>query len=232
MMFTWFLLLSFSSGADTVPSAAPAPASEQLTYNVNWPTGLSLGEARLRTTRAKSDSGARLETEFSVDAAIPGFQVLDRYHAVADSNLCSTELSKSYRHGQRSAEETTEFDQSRKVATRQTKDGGKSEIAIQSCAKDALTYLQYLRNELNQGRLPPHQVVLFGAQYRVSVQFAGTEPIVVSDQRVEADRLNVTVKGPATDITFQAYFAKDPARTPLLVKIPLSLATFSVELVR
>jgi hypothetical protein len=233
MMFTWLLLLAFLSGAETAaPADGSAPAAEQLTYNVNWPTGLSLGEARLRTTRAKSESGERVETDFSIDAAIPGFQVLDRYHAVADSNLCSTELSKSYKHGKRSAEETTQFDQSNKVATRQTKDGGKSEIAIQSCAKDALTYLQYLRNELNQGRLPPHQVVLFGAEYRVSVQFAGTEPIVVSEKRIDADRLNVTVKGPATDITFQAYFAKDPARTPLLVKIPLSLATFSVELVR
>ncbi len=234
MMYTWLLLLAvFAAGAENAVSAEGAPpAAEQLVYNINWPTGLSLGEARLRTTRIKTDDAARVETEFNVDAAIPGFQVLDRYRGTADSNMCSTELSKSYQHGRRSAQETTKFDQNNRVATRQTKDGGKSEIAIQSCAKDALTYLAYLRHELNDGRLPPPQVVLFGAEYRVSVQFSGTQPIVVSDKQVEADRLNITVKGPATDITFEAYFDKTPARTPLLVKIPLSLATFSVELVR
>jgi hypothetical protein len=42
----------------------------------------------------------------------------------------------------------------------------------------------------------------------------------------------VTLKGPATDTTFEIFFAKDTTRTPLLVRVPLALATFSMELVR
>jgi hypothetical protein len=213
-------------------SAATFPADEQLTYQINWPTGLSLGEARLSTQVVKSDAGTRIQSEFVLDAAVPGFQVLDRFRSIADQDLCSIELEKSYQHGRRKAEETTKFDASRKVATRETKDGGKSEIAIQNCAKDGVTYLAYLRRELGQGRLPPHQVILFGAEYRISVQFAGTQSLVVSGSRVDADRINVTLKGPATDINFEMYFAKDAVRTPVLVRVPLPLATFSMELVR
>ncbi len=44
--------------------------------------------------------------------------------------------------------------------------------------------------------------------------------------------MQTTVKGPATDITFDVFFAKDAARTPALVKVPLELGTFSMELVR
>ena len=210
----------------------PFPADEQLTYNINWPTGLSLGEARLRTRRLKTESGGRVDSEFVLDAAVPGFAVLDRFHSVADEDLCSIQLDKSYQHGRRKADETTKFDASKKVATRQTKDGGKSEIAIQNCAKDAVMYLSYLRRELSQGRLPPHQVVLFGAEYRVTLQFAGTQNVTIGDTRHDADRINITIKGPRTDINAEAYFAKDAVRTPLLVRVPLTLATFSMELAR
>jgi hypothetical protein len=232
------LLLILVGGLVAVAGEKPAseassfPANEQLTYNINWPTGLSLGETRLNTTVTKNENGAKIQTEFVLDAAIPGFHVLDRYRGVADQEFCSIQLDKSYQHGKRKAEETTKFDQDKKVATRQTKNGGKSEIPIQTCAKDALTYVQYLRRELSQGRLPPHQTVLFGAEYRVSVQYAGTESIAVSEKRMEADRLNVVLKGPATDISFQVFFSKDDARTPVMVRVPLSLATFSMELVR
>jgi len=226
MILLLVLFLGVASAADTFP------ADEQLTYNINWPTGLSLGEARLSTQIVKSDSGTRVQSEFVLDAAVPGFQVLDRFRSLTDADLCSIELEKSYRHGRRKADETTKFDSSRKVATRETKNGGKSEIAIQTCAKDGVAYLAHLRRELSQGRLPPHQVVLFGAEYRVSVQFAGTQSLAVGSTRVEADRVNVTIKGPSTDITFEAYFAKDAVRTPVLFRVPLSLATFSMELVR
>ena len=74
--------------------------------------------------------------------------------------------------------------------------------------------------------------MLFGAAYNINVQFVGTENIVVSEKRMDADRLNVTLKGPSTDITFEAYFAKDLARTPVMIRVPLSLATFSMELAR
>lgn len=208
------------------------PADEQLHYTINWPTGLSLGEATLHTIRRNTDDGPRIETDFSLDASVPGFAVLDHYRAIADGDYCSIELDKSYQHGKKKAEERTTVDGSKGSATRETIGGGKSDINVARCAKDALTYLQFLRNELSQGRLPSPQGVLFGAEYRVSLQFAGTQNISVNEKRMDADRLNVTLKGPATDITFEAYFAKDAVRTPVMVRVPLTLATFSLELAR
>lgn len=224
------LLLPGLGAAD--PRANGGPTDEDLTYSINWPTGLSLGEAHLRTAHKKSETSDRWETEFTIDAAVPGFQVLDRVRSVATGGFCSIELDKNYTHGKRKTEETTRFDQQAGRATRETKGGGKTEFNISNCARDALDYVQYLRRELSQGRLPPHQTVYYGAPYNVSVQFTGTQSIRVSDAPMEADRLVVTLKGPQTDITFEAFFSKEPSRRPVLVRVPFSLATFSMELVR
>jgi len=219
--------------ADVKKPAAPAPpGAEDLTYSINWPTGLSLGEARLKTQKQKTETGDRWTTEFTLDASVPGFPVMERAKSSSDAEFCSTELEKQYTRGKRKSEETTTFDQQKGTAKRETKGGGKSDLSIQGCSKDALAYLDYLRRELSQGRLPPHQTVYFGAPYKISVQFAGTQQIVSGDQRVEADRLIATLKGDKTDLTFEIFFSKDAARTPLLVKVPLQLATFSAELVR
>ncbi len=233
MNLLFLLMLALAGGAEK--AAAPNgsfPAQEQLAYTINWPTGLSLGEASLQTSRQKSENGVRIESDFRLDASVPGFQVLDKFHGVADQDYCSLELTKAYQHGKRKAEETTTFDASKQTATRETKGGGKTDIHIQTCAKDAVTYIQYVRRELSQGHLPAPQTVLFGAEYRVSVQFVGTQSITVNEKRMDADRLNVTLKGPSTDLTFEAYFAKDLVRTPVMIRVPMSLATFSMELVR
>jgi hypothetical protein len=232
MILLLLFMIAIAGAAEKTSSVPAFPADEQLAYNINWPTGLSLGEASLRTTRQKTDTGMRIQTDFRLDASVPGFQVLDNYRGIADQEYCSQELNKAYQHGKRKSEETTTFDASKQIATRETKGGGKTDIHIQTCAKDAVTYVQYIRRELSQGRLPPSQAVLFGAEYRVSVQFVGTQTITVSEKRMEADRLNVTLKGPSTDLTFEAYFAKDAVRTPVMIRVPMALATFSMELVR
>jgi hypothetical protein len=47
-----------------------------------------------------------------------------------------------------------------------------------------------------------------------------------------ADRLIVTVKGPASEMSFEIFFARDPARTPVIIRVPLSPGMFSLELAR
>jgi hypothetical protein len=224
-----FLLLPFAhAGAAT---SSGGPTDESLTYSINWPTGLSLGEAHLRTVHKQADTGEGWATEFTVDASVPGFQVENRIHSLADGNFCSMQLDKKYIQGRRSADETTTFDQQAGRATRQTKNGGKSEFNIGNCARDALDFFQFLRRSLSQGTLPPRQTVYYGAGYNVSIQFVGTEPVRVAGAPVEADRLAVTIKGEKTDITVDAYFEKEPSRRLVLLRVPLSLATFSMELV-
>jgi uncharacterized protein DUF3108 len=135
-------------------------------------------------------------------------------------------------HGSKKGEEKTTFDQQAGSATRETKGGGKTELTTSSCAKDALTYLYYVRHELSQGRLPAPQTVYFGAPYQVRVEFAGTQTIRIGETALEADRLTATAKGPSSDISFEVFFLKDAARTPALVRVPLSLGTFSMELIK
>jgi hypothetical protein len=214
-------------------ATAPKFSNEQLHYSVNWPSGLSLGEAQLHSSRTKAGDGSdRLSLEFNVDAALPAFQIKDQYKSEATSGFCSISLDRKSLHGRKKAEEKTTFDPEKGTAMRETTGGGKSELKTGSCGKDALAFLYFVRLELSQGRLPPSQPVYLGAAYQLRVEFAGTEMIKLGDTSVEADRLKASAKGPSSDIDFEVFFLKDAARTPALVRVPLSMGTFSMELVR
>jgi hypothetical protein len=163
---------------------------------------------------------------------VPGFSVSDRYRSQASSEFCSVEFQRTATHGQKKTDEKTTFDQQASTATRQTTGGGKSELKTPTCGRDALTFLYYVRRELSQGRIPAPQTVFFGAAYEVRLAFVGTQSIRLGDKQVEADRVTAAVKGTASDISFDVFFLKDAARTPALVRVPLALGTFSMELVR
>jgi hypothetical protein len=223
-------ILLFSAGAAAV-LAAPAgfpSAGESLNYTVNWPTGLSLGEAHLRADRTAD--GWRFE--FGIDAAVPGFAISDHYNSGATSDFCSVEFQKEVQHGKKKTSEKTSVDSKHGIAERSTSGGGSSEISVPACVKDALTFLYFARRELAQGRVPPQQLILFGAPYQVRLEYTGSQTVSANEQRVETDRVVVTFKGPASDVSFEIFFARDPARTPVVVRAPFPLGTFSMELVR
>lgn len=203
-------------------------SAESLRYSINWASGLSLGEATLRADKGKEN----WDFEVTMDASIPGFALRDHYQSNATHDLCSLQLQKTFTHGQKKADEKITFDQQQNTATRETKDGGKSELSIPSCAKDALTFMQFARTELAQGRLPPQQQVDFGALYDVRIEYTGAQNIKLGDKGVDADRILATIKGPTTSLTVEIFFARDAARTPLLARIPLALGSFTVELIR
>jgi hypothetical protein len=46
------------------------------------------------------------------------------------------------------------------------------------------------------------------------------------------DRLASSVHGPSSNLDFDLLFARDAARTPVLIRVPLALGTFSLELIR
>lgn len=216
------------------PANAPAFENEQLRYSINWPSGLSLGEAQLRASLSKpaTDTAARLHLEFTLDAGIPGFVVSDQYRSEASADFCSGEFQKTTKHGAKKANERTTFNQQNGTASRETDGGGKSELKSSPCGKDALAFLYYVRHELSQGRIAPQQTVFFGAPYDIRIEFMGTQKIPLGEAQVEADRVAATAKGPSSEISFEVFFLKDQARTPALVRVPLSLGTFSMELVR
>jgi len=209
-------------------------SSETLNYTVNWPSGLSLGEAHLGATRSEGvkGQGDQWSFELALDASVPGFAVADRYRATASSDLCSLTFDKELAHGARKTHESITFDAHDGVAHRDTVGGGKSDIPISGCAHDALTFLYFSRKELGQGRVPQFEDVIFGAPYQVRLQYKGQEQVRVNNKPADADRVEATFKGPASELTFEMFFARDPARTPLVIRVPLSLGSFSLELAR
>ena len=223
--------------AAAAPVPPPTPTgfpftNETLNYTVNWPSGLSLGEAHMTATRAKTADGKDDGWAFdlTLDAAVPAFGVADRYRATASPDLCSTTLDKDYTHGSRKSHERVDFDSHQRVAHRETVGGGKSDLSIPLCPHDALTFLYFARRELGQGRVPPFENVVFGAAYQVRFDYTGAQQVRVNDKSTEADRLIATLKGPASEISFEMFFARDAARTPLMIRVPLSLGMFSLEL--
>ena len=104
-----------------------------------------------------------------------------------------------------------------------------------TCGRDALAFLYFVRRELSQGpraRSPGSNVYLLAQPYEVRLAFAGTQTIKLGDKQVETDRVTASIKGTASEVGFEVFFLKDTARTPALVRVPLALGTFSMELVR
>ena len=206
-----------------------APAGEEtLRYNILSPGELSLGEAQFQASR----KSGRWELEFTLDAPFPGFPVRDTVRTLATQEFCAIESTKDSLHGKRVAKEKITFASQSGIATRETIGGGKSEIPISGCARDALTMFRYLREELAKGRLPSPQTVFFGGPYQIRFQFGGTQKIRINEELVDSDKVVALVKGPASDVSFDVYFARDETRTPLAVKVPLLFGVFSMEIVR
>jgi hypothetical protein len=228
--FPIFLLVSaaYSQSHSAAPDKAKPPSSETLRYNVNWPSGLSLGEGQLSAT---TEDGER-SYAFSMEAAVPGFVLREAAKATASKDFCSVELEKNATRGKRTVDETTTFDQKNFTAVRKTNKGGKTDLTIPACAKDALTFVFFLRRELAAGRLPQVQSVYYGAAYQVRVMYTGVQTIRIGGQPVEADRIAAVIKGPGSESTADLFFARDAVRTPLLIQAPLPLGKFSLELSR
>jgi hypothetical protein len=228
-----------ASAKETTPTkAAPAPQAtgfpntgESLNYSLSWPGGASLGEAHL--SAGKTSHG--WDFDFSMNASVPGFTVSDHYHSRAKADFCSLELEKDTTHGARHTHEKTVFDYHEGSATRTTlvEGGGHTDIDINNCGRDGLDYVFYARRELGAGHgVPQEEDVLFGATYSARMEFAGVQEVTVGGKRRQADHINLYLRGPASDYKLEIFFDRDPARTPLIVKVPLPVGTLSMELVR
>ena len=225
-------VISLALGSLAVPGGAQTGfpfQDETLHYAVNWPSGLSFGDASLVAHRTNGN----WDLEMTLEASIPGFAILDRFHSVASSDLCSQEFSRSFSHGSKKTTEKTTFDSKQGTATRATGNGGGStDFTIPPCARDALAFLYYARREMGQGRVPAAQQIFFGPAYSLRMEYLGAQTITWAEKPAVTDRVSVSVKGPASTTSFEIFFARDAARTPLLVKIPLTVGTISLELAR
>lgn len=202
---------------------------ESLSYAINWPGGVGLGEGRMIAKSASTGWGF----ELTLKAAVPGIDVSDTYAAFASPDFCSVSFSKKFIHGPRKGGEDETVDRSHETVTRTTvPGGGKSDLPVPDCVKDALTLLYYTRREMGQGRVPQAQDMLFGGLYHAELTYAGPETVPVAGKPTVTDKLAVGLKGPSSETHFEIWFDRDPARTPVLIRVPFAMGKFSMELVR
>ena len=215
--------------------AVPFPKGETLEYTISWPSGLDVGEARLVASppeEPENDDEAWL-FRLHIEAAIPGYQVRGEYRSLTTAELCTLEFRRESVRGKRRAEEKTTVDQDHHEAHRTAIGGDEEQVfSVPRSARDGLAYLYFLRSELAQGRIPPEGTVLYGAPYKIRFTPAGTEQVELGGEQVEADQLMVTIEGPMSETTFVVLIARDPARTPVRITVPLEPGNFSMELVR
>jgi len=229
--FTSPFLLSVLVLVAAPVAESPLP-NETLRYSINWPSGLSLGEATLSASSSREGSApGRMHFQFDLDAGVPGFAVSDRFSSAASGSFCSQEFQKNTSQGSKRVDDKETFDPSTGTVTRGS-GSGQSEIRASTCGKDALAFLYFVRQELSQGRIPPRQMVFFGAPYEIRLDSAGTESVKIGNTSVETDHVKASVTGPSSHIDFDLFFMQDRARTLALVRVPLALGTFSMELVK
>ncbi len=201
---------------------------EELIYEITWPSGLSLGEVRFRAKATQNGWSFEQETT----ASLPTMEIRDEYRSRADTNLCSSEFNKKVKHGKTEYEESVTYDQRARQATRRTLNGGgESKFEIPSCVRDGLTYLYYLRRELGSGSIPPPDDINFGAQYQVVISYAQSLDVEARGETVKADRVLAELEGPSSQRSIEIFVAQDAARTPVVIRIPFDLGTFSLKLV-
>lgn len=208
-------------------SAFP-PGDESLHYTINWPSGLSLGEANLNARR----TAGGWDFELTLDAGIPGLRIADRFHSVTRPDLCSVELDREIAQGARKTSEKTVFDYQSGLVHRTSLNGGGSsdDPMPEQCAEDALAFLFEARRTLKQGGLAQASKIFLGPTYAIHLENAGERTITVGGKPTVADRIAVSVNGRASSSSFELWLARDAARTPVLARIPSSLGTISLEL--
>jgi len=229
---TLVILAALSLVASAFAQAGFPFQDEGLHYTINYPSGLSLGESTLTAHR----TARGWDFAVSVDANVGGFAIKDLYSSSVTSGFCSLALNRDISHCSKQTREQTTFDQEKGVARRATVDtvaGGRSEMDVGACARDAIALVYFARKELGQGRVPQPQRMYFGSAYAVSMEYTGAQNVTLADRQPEvADHLAISVKGPKSDFSFDVFYARDAARTPLLIKVPQSAGSLSMELVR
>ena len=194
--------------------------SESLKYTIDYTSGLSLGEANFNAPQALPLPG--WEFDASVNAAVPGFSILDNLRASATNDLCSTQFMRDLSNGRKKAREKTTFDEKTGKGHRITtlpSDGGETTFTIPSCARDALTFVYYGVG-IGTGKSAAHAGSLFRRDLYGEDGICGRAEPHVEGEIVRPDQLVISVKGPKSDFSFEVFYARDAARTPLQIRIP------------
>src|SRR5437763_24235 len=97
-------------------------------------------------------------------------------------------------------------------------------LAASTLHGEALNYSISYASGLSLGE------AVLGSSYQVPFEYTGLQKVSVGKKPMAAERIQTTIKGPASDVTVEVFFARDAARTPVMAKIPSPLGAFVVEL--
>ena len=227
------LLLGFPANliAQSAPSSWPPLASgERLTFNLLWSSGISLGEGFLEASRV----GEQIRLEARVVAELPQYRISYTFTSLTDEQLCSIRFSETLREGKRVRETSFEFDQKMHLV-RRTRSGETMERPIPACARDPLALLYHFRQQLAFQQVPigtPDAVGAFslGGDYSVRYEAVTPETVKLGSKQWEGDRFLITARGSSSEHSFEVWIRPDSSRTPVAIRVPLSLATFSAVL--
>jgi hypothetical protein len=147
-------------------------------------------------------------------------------------DLCAQEFDRDTRHGTRKASDKSTFDYATGLMHRAPDGGAPTDLPIAShCAYDALGFVYAVRRELGQGRVMSPSQVFYGSPYSIRLEYLGALSVKLNEKAETADRVVVHLKGTGSETKFEILYRRDAARTPLLVKIPFSVGTLTMELV-
>lgn len=210
-----------------VPLPPFLAGGEALQYTATWPSGFTLGDVLLTAL----PTGVGFDLDMTLDGGIPGFSIADRFHSVTGAGFCSVEFDRKISHGGKKTGEKTSFDYANHAAHRTSLDGAASDLPVSGkCAYDGLAFLYEVRRDLALGLPLPSGQIYFGPAYSIRLESMGQQTVTISRRTMAADRVAIHLKGPASTRDFEIFFARDPARIPVLARVPTNIGTVSLEL--
>jgi hypothetical protein len=171
--------------------------------------------------------------EATVAAGLPQHRVSYTFTSLTDPEFCSVQFKQVLREGARTRETTFDFDQEIHIV-RRTRDGTTSENLIPPCARDPLALLYYFRQQLASGQVAVGGSGIagefhLGSDYSVRYNPIAAETEMPGSKRGTENGFHFTVRG-SEEHSFEVWLRLDDARTPVAIRVPFSLATFSAVL--
>lgn len=203
----------------------PWPDGEKLLAEILWPSGVSMGEATLEA-RSLQD---RIHLTAHVEVALPQGRLLYRYSSTATAGLCSLEFRRSSQRSGKFWEEITRFDPETGMAS-VTRDGHTREAASGKCPRDPLTYLYYYRAQAAAGKRPTTETLFLNGALPLRIESNRRESVKVNRIERQGERYRITFPSAAGEGNVEIWLDGATRQTPIAVRLPLPLATFSAEL--